>query len=132
VDNFRQDALFLRKYVAFLSSVIQNEAGTIFRNSYFLRKYPISGVSKKTLFFLLHPIIKLHVSVCLSSNRIIKLHVSVCLSSDPIIKLHVSVCLSSNPIIKLRVSVCLSSNLTLQIHDFCNLCTDKSIRNALS
>jgi hypothetical protein len=99
VDNFRQDALFLRKYVEF-----QNEAGTIFRNSYFLRKYSISGVSNKTLFFLLHPIIKLHVSVCLSSN----------------------------PIIKLHVSVCLSSNLTLQIHNFCNLCADKSIRNALS
>lgn len=90
MDNFRQGAPFLWKYVEFVSSVIQKEAGTIFRNSNFLRKYSISGVSKKTLFFLL------------------------------------------NPIIKLYVPVCLSSNLTVQIHDFCKLCTDKSIRNALS
>jgi hypothetical protein len=61
VDNFRQGALFLWKYVEFLSSVIQKETVTIFRNSYFIRKYPISGVSKKTLFFLLNPIIKLYV-----------------------------------------------------------------------
>ena len=54
VDNFRQDAPFLWKYVEILSSVIQKEPGTIFRNSYFLRRFSIFGVSKKTHFFLLN------------------------------------------------------------------------------